>query len=78
MNRQAEAYEWHMIATPIRQLWQEPDIIYFKDPNRPSTDPAFMSSHARDSKSGSPSPHPDADDPLDPSVPAGQNAEQGE
>jgi hypothetical protein len=77
-----DSYEWRLSAGSIRRPWKEHDGVYFRDPNRPSTGPAFMRSHARDdpqgsSPSGSCPPPPDADDPQRPSPPTGQSSEEG-
>jgi hypothetical protein len=69
MSRKSIDYGWHILSSEICTPWQARDIIYFKDPNRPSTDPAFTSSHARDSGTGT---------PASPPGPSGQTPPGGE
>jgi hypothetical protein len=54
MRRRSADDEWRILHSGIRMPWHVKDIIYFKHPNRPSTDPEFTSSHARNSGTGAP------------------------
>jgi hypothetical protein len=74
MSLNACDYEWCLRNNmPIICPWQEDDIIRFRDPNPPSTDPQFSSSLKSGGGSGAaphdsaPPPPPDADGSSGPS-----------